>query len=46
MVAAKYIRDPENSIKMIFVLLSLRASFFLLSELDNRVDIKASGSNP
>ena len=46
MVAAKYTRDPENRVKIIFVLLSLRASFFLLSELDNRVDIKASGSSP
>ena len=46
MVAAKYTRPPEKSVKMILVLLSLRPFVFLLIELANRVDKKASGSSP
>lgn len=45
-VAARYTRDPENSVKTILVLLSLRACLFLLIELDNRVEKKASGNSP
>ena len=45
-VAPKYTRDPENIVRMILVLLSLRASFFLRIELDNSVDKKASGRSP
>ena len=46
MVAAKYTIDPENSVRMILVLLSLRDSLVLRIELDNSVDKKASGSSP
>ena len=45
-MAAKNTRDPENSVKIIWVLLSLRASFFLLIELANDVEKRASGSSP
>lgn len=46
MVAAKYTIDPENSVRMILVLLSLCDSLVLRIELDNSVDKKASGSSP
>ena len=46
MVAAKYTIDPENSVRMILVLLSLHDSLVLLIELDNSVDKKANGSSP
>ena len=46
MVVAKYTIDPENSVRMILVLLSLRDSLVLRIELDNSVDKKASGSSP
>ena len=45
-VTVRYARNPENSAKTIWILLWLRACLFLLIELDNRVDKKASGSSP